>query len=153
MSRSLSSDAHFAPTAAESVAVTPPRRPRESGDPYAAAVVLRDVVRRLSRHTPAWWLWVPAFAGTTKQRTARRAPSLLPESAHQLIAQRLDQIGQQRAVAGLHKGFHRHAGDHLDVAEAGDLFRRHRDADRVIGLPGALIGGDVRRNAGDDTGQ
>src|SRR5271168_832207 len=35
------------------------RRPRESGDPYAASVILRDAVRRLSRHKRGLWLWVP----------------------------------------------------------------------------------------------
>src|SRR5579872_5147030 len=36
-------------------------------------------------------------------------PSLLAERAHQLIAQGLDQVRQQRALAGLHEGLHRHA--------------------------------------------
>src|ERR1700761_3283946 len=43
--------------------------------------------------------------------------SLLPERAHQLVAQRLDQVGQHGAVAGLHEGFDRHARDQLDLAE------------------------------------
>src|SRR5262245_37308938 len=50
-------------------------------------------------------------------------PSSSPaaERTHKLIAQRLHEIGQHRALAGLHEGFHRHAGDQLDLAEAGDL--------------------------------
>src|SRR3984893_7516290 len=38
-----------------------------------------------------------AAAGTTRERD-----SLLPERAHQLVAERLDQVGQHGAVAGLH---------------------------------------------------
>src|SRR5713226_9401930 len=79
--------------------------------------------------------------------------SLLPERPHQLVAQRLDQIRQHGAVAGLDEGFDRHAGDQLGVAEALDLFGRHRDADGVVALPGALVGGDVGRDAGDDAVQ
>src|SRR6266852_547487 len=75
------------------------------------------------------------------------------ERAHQLVAEWLDEIGQHGAVAGLHEGFDRHTGYQLDVAETGDFLRRHRNADRVIALPGALVGRDVRRNAGDDTVQ
>ena len=37
----------------------------------------------------------------------------------------------------------------MHVAEAGDLLRRHRDAHRVVALPGALIGGDVGGDAAD----
>src|ERR1700716_4118656 len=62
----------------------------------------------------------PAFAGTTD----RALP--FPERAHQLVAERLHQIGEHGAVAGLHEGFHRHAGDDLlFAAEAGDFSRRH----------------------------
>src|SRR6266852_5464859 len=75
------------------------------------------------------------------------------ERAHQLVAEWLDEIGQHGAVAGLHEGFDRHTGYQLDVAETGDFLRRHRDADRVVALPGALVGGDVGRNAGDDAVQ
>ena len=47
------------------VAFVTSRRPGEGRDPYAAAVVLRDAVRRPSRNYNRVWLWVPAFAGTT----------------------------------------------------------------------------------------
>src|SRR3984893_1991539 len=40
------------------------RRPCESRDPYAAALQLSAVGRRLYNNR-ALWLWVPAFAGTT----------------------------------------------------------------------------------------
>src|SRR5438094_6469663 len=69
--------------------------------------------------------------------------SPLAERAHQLVAQRLDQVGQHGAVAGLHEGFDLHAGYQLDIAETRDLFGRHRNTDRVIALPGALIGRNV----------
>src|ERR1700738_5064660 len=39
-------------------------RPREGGDPYAAASQLSAVGRRLYNDKRRW-LWVPAFAGTT----------------------------------------------------------------------------------------
>ena len=60
--------------AAEFVAVNYPvvsatnrhRRPRGSGDPYAAALALIGAVRRLSRNNKRLWLWVPASAGTTR---------------------------------------------------------------------------------------
>src|SRR5713101_170543 len=75
------------------------------------------------------------------------------QRAHQLVAEWLDEIGQHGAVAGLHEGFDRHTGYQLDVAETGDFLRRHRNADGVIALPGALVGRDVGRNAGDDAVQ
>ena len=77
------------------------------------------------------------------------SPSLLPEHPHQLIVQRLDQIGNHRPVAGLHEGLDRHARHQLDLAELGHLVGRHGDPDGVIGLPGALIGRGVGRDAGD----
>src|SRR5258708_8822639 len=67
----------------------------------------------------------------------RREGSPLAERAHQLVVQRLDQVGEHGAVAGLHEGFDRHAGYQLDVAETGDFCHRQRNADRVIALPGA----------------
>jgi len=39
--------------------------PAKRRDPYAAAVVLDDAGRWLSRYNKSLWLWVPAFAGTT----------------------------------------------------------------------------------------
>ena len=49
------------------------------------------------------------------------ASSLLAEGAHQLVVQRLDQVGQQRALPGLHESLGRHARDQFDIAEARDL--------------------------------
>src|SRR5581483_8216000 len=86
-----------------------------------------------------------------RQRSMWSSP--LPERAHQLVVQRLHQIRDHGAVAGLHEGFRRHARDQLDLAEAGDLLRGHRDADGVVTRPGALVGGDVGRDAGDDAVQ
>src|SRR3954454_20038000 len=80
----------------------------------------------------------------------RLRASLLPERAHELVVQRLHQIGQHGAVTGLDEGFRRHAGDQPGVTELGDLFRGQRDADGVVALAGALIGGDVGRDAADD---
>jgi len=34
--------------------------PALSRDPYAAAIVLRDTNRWLSRNNPGLWLWIPA---------------------------------------------------------------------------------------------
>src|SRR6266702_2959056 len=79
--------------------------------------------------------------------------SLLAERPHELVVQRLHQVGQHGPVAGLDEGFHRHAGDHPDVAETGDLFRRHRDPDGVVALAGALVGGDVGRDAADEAAE
>src|SRR4051812_11703788 len=80
----------------------------------------------------------------------RLRASLLPERAHELVVQRLHQIGQHGAVTGLDEGFRRHAGDQPGVTELGDLFRGQRDTDGVVALAGALIGGDVGRGAADD---
>jgi hypothetical protein len=94
--------------------------------------------------------------GVSKDVTAVTQPgaSPLPERAHQLVAERLHQIGEHGAVAGLHEGFDRHARDDLDVvAEAGDFGRRQRDADGVVALAGALVGGDVGGDAGHDAVQ
>ena len=76
-------------------------------------------------------------------------PSLLPEHPHQLILQRLHKIGNHRPIAGLHESFDRHAGNDLDVAKLGDLFRRQRNPNGVIGLAGALIGRSISRNPRD----
>src|SRR5260221_7524754 len=51
------------------------RRPCESRDPYAAAFVLRNAVRRLWRNNQRLWLWVPAFAGTTSWSRATSQPT------------------------------------------------------------------------------
>src|SRR3954453_20860815 len=80
----------------------------------------------------------------------RLRASLLPERPHELVVQRLHQIGQHGAVAGLDEGFRRHAGDQPGVTELGDLLCRQRDADGVVALAGALVGGDVGRDAADD---
>src|SRR5262245_8567335 len=42
-------------------------RPRESGDPYAAA----QRCGTTDENNIAWWLWVPAFAGTTAESQCR----------------------------------------------------------------------------------
>ena len=42
-------------------------RPRERGDPYAVKVMMGEVsVYNVARTTDGRWLWVPAFAGTTR---------------------------------------------------------------------------------------
>jgi hypothetical protein len=54
----------------------PNRRPREGGDPYAAAEVRSSaLVIAIGQHQFAPGLWVPAFAGTTKgeARSMKRA--------------------------------------------------------------------------------
>src|SRR6202035_3719851 len=69
------------------------------------------------------------------------------ERPHQLVAQRLDQVGHQRAVAGLDEGFDRHARRQLDRAEAPDLLGVDGNAHKVEANAGALvdigIGGDA----------
>jgi hypothetical protein len=52
--------------------------------------------------------------------------SLFAERAHQLVVQRLDQIGDQRALAGLDEGLDRHA-------------RREPGAIETLGLAGIEI--------------
>src|SRR5260370_35251035 len=42
------------------------RRPRERGDPYGADLRLGDVVEAFCSPDRRW-LWVPAFAGTTRR--------------------------------------------------------------------------------------
>jgi hypothetical protein len=42
------------------------RRPGERRDPYAVTSIGEDAVRRLWCNDSSPWLWVPAFAGTTK---------------------------------------------------------------------------------------
>ena len=76
--------------------------------------------------------------------------SLLPERPHELVVQRLHQVGQHGAITGLDERFRRHAGDQPGVTELGDLLCGQRDADGVVALAGALIGGDVGRDAADD---
>jgi hypothetical protein len=63
--------------------------------------------------------------------------------------QRLDQIGHERPLAGLDESFDRHAGRQLDVTEALDFIRGHRNADQIIALAGPLIGRGIRPNARD----
>src|SRR5258707_1069087 len=120
---------------------------RSASEPYAMSLVLRDAVRWLRATTNA------GGYGSPRSQERRERASPLPERAHQLIAQRLDQVGQHGAVAGLHKGFHRHPRYQFDVAETRDFRRRHRNADRVVGLSGALVGGDVGRDPGNKTVQ
>ena len=50
------------------------RHPREGGDPYALCHRLEKMLEQSSlRCHDAWWLWVPAFAGTTSSST-RQTP-------------------------------------------------------------------------------
>src|SRR6266403_4883133 len=51
------------------------RRPRESGDPYAAAPRFGTMANGFCSNK-RWWLWVPAFAGTTKTRSPHPEPGL-----------------------------------------------------------------------------
>src|SRR5262245_64962048 len=62
---------------------------------------------------------------------------------------RLDQVGKHGSLTRLHKSFHGHAGDQLDLAEPSDLIRCRRDSDRVVALAGALIGRGIRRDPAD----
>jgi hypothetical protein len=45
----------------------------------------------------------------------------------------------------LTKAFDRHSRHEPDIAEAGNLFGRHRNADRIVALVGALVAILVRR--------
>src|SRR6202035_5976076 len=65
------------------------RRPRERGDPYAAAPRFGTVANGFSSNKLRW-LWVPAFAGTT---TTWSSPVLL--LVRLLAANRL-QLGEHR---------------------------------------------------------
>src|SRR5580698_4736377 len=110
---------------------------------------LRALAKQSSLATIRLWI---ASSPTLLAMTEwdEEASSLLPERAHQLIVQRLDQIGQQRALAGLHESLDRHARYQFDIAQARDLRLRHRNADRIVRLSGALIGSGVGRDAGHD---
>src|SRR5262245_9579068 len=72
---------------------------------------------------------------------------LLAERSQELIVQGLHQIGQHRSITSLYKRFDRHARQKFHVAETLDLLRWHGDANGVIALPGALIGGGIGRDA------
>src|SRR5436190_19110919 len=65
-------------------------------------------------------------------RRNRDVESLFTECARELIVKRFDEIGHHRALAGLHEGFDRHAGNKTHVTEPRDLLRRHADADGVV---------------------
>lgn len=88
---------------------------RSASEPYAKQ--LASQIERAARPIGACRrpLWIPApEAGMTRVGSAaysnrRQPPSLLPERAHQLVAQRLHQVRQHGAVAGLHEGTDRHA--------------------------------------------
>src|SRR3954470_20484689 len=72
----------------------------------------------------------------------RSGRSTLAEGAGDLVAQRLEQVLQRRALMGLDEGLDRHAGNESDVLETGHLRRRQRDADGVEGrrrLRGILL--------------
>src|SRR5262249_50530607 len=69
------------------------------------------------------------------------------ERSQELIVQGLDQIGQHRSITSLYKRFDRHARQKFHVAETLDLLRWHGDANGVIALPGALIGGGIGGDA------
>lgn len=71
------------------------------------------------------------------------------ERSHQLVAKRLGEIGKHGAVTRLHEGLNRHAWNETNVAEPCDFIRRHRDADGVEALAGALVHRGVGRDAAD----
>src|SRR6188474_2167440 len=56
----------------------------------------------------------------------------LPPGLHELIGNRLDQIRDRRAGAGLDVGLDRHSGNQLQAAEAGNLALWQRDPDGVV---------------------
>src|SRR5712691_3173574 len=60
--------------------------------------------------------------------------STLPERPRDLLAQRLEQILQRRALIGLDERLHRHSGNDLEIAETADLLLRQGGAHQVIGL-------------------
>src|SRR5262245_6370398 len=64
--------------------------------------------------------------------------SSLPERPHDLIANRLDEIGDHRPLAGLDEAFDRHAGNKRHAFEAGDLLIRNRDAHGEIACAGKV---------------
>src|SRR5262249_40188998 len=72
-----------------------------------------------------------------------RSSSLLAERSQELIVQGLDEIGQHRSIASLHKRFDRHARQELHLAQTLDLIRWHRNPNGVIALTGALVGRGV----------
>lgn len=72
----------------------------------------------------------------------------LAECAVDLIRQWLHQIGHHGPLSGLDERFDWHSGHELHTAETGDLFRGHRNPDRVVALVCALI----RCNVGGDLG-
>jgi hypothetical protein len=74
---------------------------------------------------------------------------LFPERTLQLVVQRLDQVGKHGAIAGLNEGFDRHARRQLYLAELCDLLRRHRNANKIVALSGALIGRGVSTDPDD----
>src|SRR5215831_8217714 len=73
----------------------------------------------------------------------------LPECPLKLVVQRLDQVRDHRAIAGLNEGLDRHAGRQLHLPEFRDLLGRHRDANEIIALSGALVGRGVGTDPND----
>ena len=57
--------------------------------------------------------------------------------------QRLEQVLERGARVGLDESFDRHAGNEAKVLQAGDLLRRQRNANGVVGLRRLTGGGDV----------
>ena len=70
----------------------------------------------------------------------------LPPGLHELIGNRLDQIRDRRAGAGLDVGLDRHSGNQLQAAEAGNLALWQRDPDGVVTQARLLILSDIRRD-------
>ena len=65
--------------------------------------------------------------------------SLLAEGARDLVANRLQQIGQNRSLAGHEEALHRHTGHKRDVSLTRSLLARHGNADRVVAGTSLLV--------------
>src|SRR5215510_9993012 len=87
------------------------RRPRESGDPYAVSSPCGTAGER----SKAWWLWVPAFVGTTTERLAALVVAITiisPASAQDLRAKDVNlYVGS--GAGGPYDAYARLIGRHL----------------------------------------
>src|SRR5262249_21971309 len=87
---------------------------------------------------------------TQPMRRTEHAGLAFPKSAVDLIREGFCDIGQDGSFAGADEAFHRHAGNKAQAIEAGNLAFRERDVYEIVGSAGALVGGQVRRDAADD---